>query len=160
LPGAQTRPGAPVCITSPATDELHVLTADTTGRILGCHWTPNTAWTAWAPIQDGVTGPAGWVGAASRRPGQLDLVTAGADGRIYTAARDPAGQWAGRWGLTGPPTPRAHRPRRTRSASPARPAGSAQPADAPDNSISSPPEPTAASTPQPATRPARGPAGG
>jgi beta-glucosidase/6-phospho-beta-glucosidase/beta-galactosidase len=96
-----TEPGAPLCVTSPAADELHVLAADTTGRILGCHWTPATAWTTWAPVQAGVTGPAGWVSAASRRPGQLDLITAGADGRIYTAARDPAGQWAGWWVLPG-----------------------------------------------------------
>lgn len=60
-------------------------------------WEPASDWRGWWHIQDGRTGPDGYVTAVSRSTDKLDIFTTGVDWRVYTAAWEPDRNWGGWW---------------------------------------------------------------
>ncbi len=92
---------APVHVVSMGTDSLTALAADELGDIRFASWEPGGPawWQGWSYLLGGRTAAGGHVTAVSRRPGYLDVFTVGLDGRVYTAAYDPANRWKGWWAI-------------------------------------------------------------
>jgi hypothetical protein len=82
-------------------DKLDVFCAGLDGHIYTAAWEPafGAQWHGWWRIGDGQTTPGAPIGAVSRSADKLDVFCAGLDGRIYTAAWEPAfgAQWHGWW---------------------------------------------------------------
>jgi hypothetical protein len=114
--GVALRP-APAAVVSghdPATGgpNLDVFTASSDGRIFTAWYRPGPGWNGWKPVATKPAGvklqpaPASVVGAQNPGigVGNLDLFTAGSDGRIYTAWWRPGQGWQG-WKPVASATP-------------------------------------------------------
>jgi hypothetical protein len=95
--------GAPVHAVSRAPDKLDIFVTDANGFIQTAAWEPafTDGWHGWWEVQSGRAAPGSPVTAVSRSQDKLDIFVAGTDGRLYTAAWEPAftDGWHGWWAI-------------------------------------------------------------
>jgi hypothetical protein len=93
--------GGRIAAVSRSQDKLDIFGIDNNGAIQTAAWQPSFAdgWHGWWQIAGGRATPGGAVGAVSRAPDKLDVFVVGLDGRVWTAAWDPAvsANWRGWW---------------------------------------------------------------
>lgn len=98
------QPGTAGWVTSVSSrdDRLDAFAVDSDGAIRWAFWEPGMAewFQGWIDVLGGRAAPGSQVTAVARRPGQLDLFVVGTDGQVWTAARNPQGQW---WGWAAIP---------------------------------------------------------
>ena len=93
-------PGAPVHAVSRSADKLDIFVTDVDGVIQTAAWTPAFAdgWHGWWEVAKGRAAPGAPVTVVSRSNDKLDVFVVGTDGRVYTAAWEPAfADWQGWW---------------------------------------------------------------
>ena len=105
LNGGRAAPGAAVTAVSRSTDKLDVFVVGNDGRIWTAAWEPSFPdwWHGWWPIGS-IRAPQGApVHAVSRSTDKLDIFVTDVNGRIMTAAWEPAftDWWHGWWELNG-----------------------------------------------------------
>lgn len=106
IEGLVTAPGTYIGAVSRSLDHLDIFVAGAQGQTMSAAWEPAFGWRGWWHIQGGMTIvpggsrtalECGYVTAVSRSPDKLDIFTTGLDGRVYTAAWEPAFGWRGWW---------------------------------------------------------------
>ena len=103
--GAERFPaGAPVNVSSRATDLLDAFATDISGVVRTAAWAPTSpdGWHGWSEVAGGRSVPGAAVTSVSRAPNNLDIFVVGADGGVRTAGWDAAvsGAWRG-WTQVG-----------------------------------------------------------
>jgi len=82
-------------------DHLDVFVVGTDGGVYTAAWQPDFTdwWHGWWPLLNGVAAPGAHVTVVSRGQDKLDVFVVGTDGRVYTAAWQPAftDGWHGWW---------------------------------------------------------------
>jgi endonuclease/exonuclease/phosphatase (EEP) superfamily protein YafD len=103
VPALNGVPGGAVHAVSCQPGMLHVLYTNGDGRILVARrdTAGGGSWPEHQGVLGGATLPGGHVTAVSRRPGQIDLFTAGTNGSVYTAAWNAQDGWRGWWPIGG-----------------------------------------------------------
>lgn len=103
------RPGTTGWVSSASAwpDRLDCFAVDEHGAIRWAFWEPGMSewFQGWIDLLGGRAAPGAHVGAASRRPGQLDIFVVGTDGQVWTAALTQGGTWAGWWPIPGVTVP-------------------------------------------------------
>jgi hypothetical protein len=93
--------GVPVHAVSRSADKLDIFVTDIAGVVQTAAWEPAFAdgWHGWWEIAGGRAAPGAAVTAVSRSADKLDVFVVGTDGRVYTAAWEPAfaDGWHGWW---------------------------------------------------------------
>ncbi len=97
--------GAPVHAVSRGPDKLDIFVTDEAGVVRTAAWEPAFAdgWHGWWELAGGRAAPGAAVTAVSRGPDKLDVFVVGTDGRVWTAAWQPAfaDGWHGWWPIGG-----------------------------------------------------------
>jgi hypothetical protein len=95
--------GRPVYGVSRSQDKLDIFATDTAGVVRTAAWEPAFAdgWHGWWEVAGGRALPGSPVTAVSRGPDKLDIFVVGTDGRVWTAAWEPAfvDGWHGWWAI-------------------------------------------------------------
>jgi hypothetical protein len=93
--------GSQVHAVSRSTDKLDVFATDGGGRTCTAAWEPafSDGWRGWWHIRGGKAAAGAAITAVSRSANKLDVFVTGTDGRVYTAAWEPASSdgWRGWW---------------------------------------------------------------
>jgi hypothetical protein len=101
LNGGRAAPGAPVNAVSRSTDKLDAFVIGTDNHVYTAAWEPDftDGWHGWWQLNGGVAAPGAPVTVVSRNTDKLDAFVVGTDGRVYTAAWEPAftDWWHGWW---------------------------------------------------------------
>ncbi len=113
IQGGRARPGAPVTAVSRSADKLDVFVVGTDGGCYTAAWEPafTDGWPGWWRIGNVVFPQGAYLGAVSRSQDKLDVFGTDVDGRVVTAAWEPAftdgwhGWWQVREGLAAPGAP-------------------------------------------------------
>ncbi|MCE7986697.1 MAG: hypothetical protein DYG89_36450 [Caldilinea sp. CFX5] len=86
---------------SRSTDKLDIFVTDVNGKVRTAAWEPafTDGWHGWWEINGGMAAPGAPVTAVARSKDKLDIFVVGTDGRVWTAAWDPAvsNNWRGWW---------------------------------------------------------------
>jgi hypothetical protein len=105
LNGGRALRGAPVHGVSRSPDKLDAFVIGTDNRVYTAAWEPAFTdwWHGWWPLNNGIAAPGAHVTAVSRNTDKLDVFVVGTDGRVYTAAWEPAftDWWHGWWPIGG-----------------------------------------------------------
>ena len=105
LNGGRAYPGAPVTAVSRSQDKLDVFVTGTDGGVYTAAWEPGFTdwWHGWWRIHDAVLPQGSYIGAVSRSQDKLDIFATDVEGRILSAAWEPAFSdgWHGWWHILG-----------------------------------------------------------
>ena len=105
LRGGRARPGAPVSAVSRNTNKLDVFVVGTDGHCYTAAWEPafTDGWHGWWRILDPIFPQGAYIGAVSRSRDKLDVFGTDRNGRVLTAAWEPAfvDGWHGWWHIQG-----------------------------------------------------------
>jgi len=105
LKGGRAAPGAPVTAVSRSADKLDVFVVGTDGRVWTAAWEPAFTdwWHGWWPIGTIRVPQGAPVHVVSRSSDKLDIFVTDSNGRVMTAAWEPAftDWWHGWWELNG-----------------------------------------------------------
>jgi hypothetical protein len=103
--GLRAPQGAPVHAVVRGPDKLDIFATDVNGVVQTAAWDAAVpgAWRGWWPILGGRAAPGAAVTAVTRSANKLDVFVVGLDGRVYTAAWEPAfgSTWRGWWAIGG-----------------------------------------------------------
>jgi hypothetical protein len=101
----QAPAGAPVHAVVRSPDHLDIFVTDNAGVVRTAAWEPafTDGWHGWWELAGGRAAPGAPVTAVSRNTDKLDVFVVGTDGRIWTAAWEPAftDGWHGWWPIGG-----------------------------------------------------------
>ncbi|MCH5714702.1 hypothetical protein [Niabella hibiscisoli] len=93
--------GSAVHAVSRSTDKLDIFATDVNSKIHTAAWEPafTSGWKGWWTLNGGMAAPGAPVTAVSRSKDKLDVFVTGLDGRVWTAAWEPAftDWWHGWW---------------------------------------------------------------
>jgi len=93
--------GSAIHCVSRSANKLDIFGTDVNGRVMTAAWEPafTDGWHGWWQIKGGKAAPGAPVTAVSRSTDKLDIFVVGTDGRVYTAAWEPAftDWWHGWW---------------------------------------------------------------
>lgn len=93
--------GSYVHAVSRSADKLDIFVTDVKGRVMTAAWEPafKDGWHGWWHVKGGMAAPGAPVTCVSRNKDKLDIFVTGQDGRVWTAAWQPAftDWWHGWW---------------------------------------------------------------
>jgi hypothetical protein len=103
--GGRAKPGAPVTAVSRSANKLDVFVVGTDGGCYTAAWEPafKDGWHGWWRIRDASFPQGSYIGAVTRSADHLDVFGTHSDGRVITAAWEPAfaDGWHGWWQIRG-----------------------------------------------------------